>query len=201
MYGFDVGALNIYTRTSVGGPLTLVWNQIGSRGDLWLRGRVSLKVQQSFQVVIEGVHGPSYEGILLKNLLFFFFKRFLFLADIGVDDTTFTPGCQIQTTATIPPWVPTTTESPYCNSTHSHCLQNNRQCIPKDQFCNFNIECTDQTDELSCPQTCTFEQQTLCLWTNDRRQKLIWDFGSGKTASIDTGPSTGKSSFFHQKFL
>ena len=30
----------------------------------------------------------------------------------------------------------------------------------------------------------------------DRRQKLLWDFGSGKTASSDTGPSTGKF-FFH----
>ena len=78
MYGFDVGALNIYTRSFVGGPLTLVWNQMGSRGDIWLRARVSLNVRQSFQVVIEGVHGPGYEGILLKNLLFFVFKNFYF---------------------------------------------------------------------------------------------------------------------------
>ncbi|CAF4696260.1 unnamed protein product, partial [Rotaria magnacalcarata] len=52
------------------------------------------------------------------------------------------------------------------------------------------IECTDQTDELSCPSTCTFEQKSLCSWKNDRKQTLSWDFGSGRTSSIDTGPST-----------
>ena len=114
-----------------------------------------------------------------------------FLGDIGIDDTSFTPGCQLVTMQTLPPYVYSTTQSPYCNSTHSHCLQNLRQCIPKDQFCNFNIECTDQTDELSCPQTCTFEQKSLCLWTHDNKQKLKWSFGSGNTASADTGPSTG----------
>ncbi|CAF2816124.1 unnamed protein product [Rotaria sp. Silwood2] len=56
-----------------------------------------------------------------------------------------------------------TTQSSYCNSTHFHCLQNTHQCIPKDQFCNFNIECIDQTDELSCPRTCNFKQKNLCL--------------------------------------
>lgn len=94
---------------------------------------------------------------------------------------------------TLPPFEYSTTQSPYCNYTHSHCLTNTRQCIPKEQFCNFNIECTDQTDELSCPQTCTFENKDLCQWKHDPKQKLKWDFGSGNTASANTGPSTGKS--------
>ncbi|CAF1456361.1 unnamed protein product, partial [Rotaria sordida] len=175
MYGYDVGALNIYTRTFIGGPLTLVWNQNRERGDEWLRAKIVLKVQEPFQVLIEGVRGSGYEG------------------DIGVDDTTFTPGCQLQIIATLPPFVYSTTQSPYCNATHSHCTQNTRQCIPKDQFCNFNIECTDQTDELSCPLACNFDQNTTCLWTNDRKQKLIWEFGSGRTASSGTGPSTDHS--------
>ncbi|CAF3769976.1 unnamed protein product, partial [Adineta steineri] len=172
MYGYDIGELNIYTRIFTGGPLQLVYKQNGSRGDEWLRRKVVLNVAQPFQVVIEGVRGRGYEG------------------DIGVDDTSFTPGCKLQTTATLPPFVYSTTQSPYCNATHSHCFQNTRECIPKDQFCNFNIECTDQTDELSCPSTCTFEQKSLCNWKNDNKQKLNWDFGSGHTSSTNTGPST-----------
>ncbi|CAF4840990.1 unnamed protein product, partial [Rotaria sp. Silwood1] len=172
MYGYDAASLNVYTRTFIGGPLTLVWNQNHEKGDEWFRAKILLKVQQPFQVLIEGVRGASYEG------------------DIGVDDTSFTPGCQVQITATLPPIVYSTTQSPYCNSTHSHCLTNTRQCLPKDQFCNFNVDCTDQTDELSCPSTCNFEQNTSCLWTNDRKQKLKWSFGSGRTASMNTGPST-----------
>lgn len=100
----------------------------------------------------------------------------------------------MQPTATLPPFAYVTTSSLYCNASFSHCLQN-RKCIPIDQFCNFNIECDDQTDELSCPSVCTFEQKSLCQWTQDRKQKLIWDFGSGRTTSTGTGPSTGKLNF------
>jgi hypothetical protein len=111
--------------------------------------------------------------------------------DIGIDDTSFTPGCQLLTTVTLPPYEYSTTQSPYCNATHSHCTKDTNQCIPKDQFCNFNIECRDRTDELTCPLKCTFDQRDLCQWTHDRKQKLKWDFGNGATASDNTGPQTG----------
>lgn len=62
MYGYDIGLLNIYTRTYVDGPLTLQWAQSGSKGDEWLRRKVVLNVSQPFQVLIEGVHGKGYEG-------------------------------------------------------------------------------------------------------------------------------------------
>ncbi|CAF4821317.1 unnamed protein product, partial [Rotaria sp. Silwood2] len=45
----------------------------------------------------------------------------------------------------------------------------------------------------SCPSRCLFEQNSSCFWTNDRKQKLNWDFGSGRTTSSDTGPSTDHS--------
>jgi hypothetical protein len=108
-----------------------------------------------------------------------------------------TPDCTLQTTVTLPPYASSTTQSPYCNSTHSHCATNTGQCLPKDQFCNFNDECTDHSDESACPRTCNFEQQSLCQWTLDNRQKLAWNFGSGKTSSSNTGPSAGN--FFSLK--
>jgi MAM domain, meprin/A5/mu len=72
MYGDHVGSLNVYTRTSIGGPLSLTWSQSYEKGDEWLRAIVALQVQQPFQVVIEGVRGIGYQGILFKNFFFLF---------------------------------------------------------------------------------------------------------------------------------
>jgi hypothetical protein len=64
MYGYDVGALNVYTRTFVGGPLTLVWSQKGEIGDNWFRAKYVLNVQEPFQILIEGVaHRINGDGI------------------------------------------------------------------------------------------------------------------------------------------
>lgn len=183
MYGIDIASINIYTRNFIGGPLTKIWEQHNQRGDEWLRAKLILKNTQPFQILIEGVRGPSYEG------------------DIGVDDLSFTSSCKLDTFVTLPPFIYSTTQSPYCNSTHSHCSTNKNECIPKDQFCNFNIECTDQTDELSCPLACTFDDKTLCQWINDKKQSLKWNFGNGHTASSDTGPSIGKKFIFIINFL
>ena len=68
MYGYDVGAVHVYTRNFIGGPLTRVWSQIGQKGDEWLRARIELKVQQPFQVLIEGVRGTGYEGTPFDEL-------------------------------------------------------------------------------------------------------------------------------------
>lgn len=69
MYGMDVAELNVYTRTYVGGPLARIWHQLGEKGDEWLRTKMTLQVNQPFQVLIEGVRGVSYEGI--KFLILF----------------------------------------------------------------------------------------------------------------------------------
>jgi hypothetical protein len=116
------------------------------------------------------------------------FSIYFSLGDIGIDDTSFTPACQKSSQITLPPAAYSTTQSPFCSATQSHCLQESRQCIPKDQFCNFNIECTDQTDEMSCPSTCTFEQNTFCLWNHDPKSQLKWFLGSGNPSPI-VGPS------------
>ena len=117
------------------------------------------------------------------------FSIYFSLGDIGVDDTSFTPACQKSSQITLPPVSYSTTQSPFCISTHSHCLQETRKCLPKDQFCNFNIECIDQTDELTCPSTCTFEQNTFCLWTNDPKSQIKWFLGQAYAGSSNGGPS------------
>jgi hypothetical protein len=72
MYGFAVASINVYTRTSIGGPLTQIWNQNGEKGDEWLRKKLILNVQQPFQILIEGVRSYSYQGICSR---FFFFSN------------------------------------------------------------------------------------------------------------------------------
>ena len=114
--------------------------------------------------------------------------------DIGIDDISFTPGCTVLSTQTLPPFIYSTTPMPGCNATHAYCLTDKTQCIPREQFCNFYIECNDKTDELSCPISCSFEQKTLCQWTHDAKQKLKWSFGNSDTSSANTGPSFGKVS-------
>ena len=63
MFGYDVSALNVYTRTFIGGPMTKIWTQSGSKGDEWLRARIELNIQQPFQVLIEGVRNSGYAGM------------------------------------------------------------------------------------------------------------------------------------------
>ena len=80
MYGKDVGALNVYTRNYIGGPLTKIWSQDSGNGDEWLRAKIILEVTQSFQILIEGVRGPNYQGnVSLQNLLLFFLLMFVYV--------------------------------------------------------------------------------------------------------------------------
>lgn len=76
MYGYNVGTLNVYTRTFIGGPLTKIWSQNGEKGDEWLRAKVTLSVAQPFQILIEGVRGVIYRGISLHIFFFCLLNRF-----------------------------------------------------------------------------------------------------------------------------
>ena len=69
----------------------------GEQGDMWRRAEILLVSAVNYQVVIEGKSGPGYQG------------------DIAIDDVSFTPSCQPDSTATISPTLPTVTPSPGCN--------------------------------------------------------------------------------------
>ena len=76
MFGSSIGTLNIYIATRYGQPGPKVWSMSGNKGDVWLRGEVTLSNAANFQVIIEGVRGTGYSG------------------DISLDDISFTPGCK-----------------------------------------------------------------------------------------------------------
>ena len=77
MYGQTMGALNVYSRTTLGGAENRLFSKTNEVGDYWSRIDIQIRETQPFQIVIEGVVGTSYLG------------------DIAVDDVTFSYGCKI----------------------------------------------------------------------------------------------------------
>ena len=55
-------------------------------------------MKDNFRVLIEGKRGGGYRG------------------DIAIDDVSFTPGCNVDYGATLPPFIKTVTPPPGCNS-------------------------------------------------------------------------------------
>ncbi|KAL5006374.1 hypothetical protein ScPMuIL_015180 [Solemya velum] len=58
MYGRSIYQLNVYTRTPQG--LTKEWMKSGNKGKKWIQTSITINIQTSFTVVIEGVIGRSY---------------------------------------------------------------------------------------------------------------------------------------------
>lgn len=166
MYGAHINALNVYTRSQIGGQLNKIWSKQNSSKDEWVRQEVVLKSSVPFQVVIEGIRGVSYAG------------------DIGIDDISFTPFCAV-TGVTLAPATPTPTA---CGVGKMACRDGT--CRDAADFCNFRYDCRDSSDEMTCPQTCQFEDTTspMCYWTNSKSDDFDWIIGSGGTPSQGTGP-------------
>jgi hypothetical protein len=64
MYGPDVSGLNLYIESYESGPMILLWSKNGSQTDLWNRAVVPLSNSSPFRVVIEGVRGSGYHGVV-----------------------------------------------------------------------------------------------------------------------------------------
>ena len=147
MYGQTIGALNIYSRTTIGGGETLLFKKANEVGDFWNRIDIPIKVTQPFQIVIEGVVGTSFMG------------------DIGLDDITFTYGCKIDNTTDSLPSLFTTTRSTTLGpcGTQFQCKSGSSlQCISMALVCDFKYDCDDKSDEDNCG-TCDFENSQVSL--------------------------------------
>ncbi|CAF4185562.1 unnamed protein product, partial [Rotaria sp. Silwood2] len=180
MYGKNIGALNVYTRTTYGGRMNKIWSKDYEVGDYWTRADLSLYISEPFQVVLEAIVGNGYAG------------------DIAVDDTSFTSGCILANvnlvTVTTPK--PTTTSVNPCAASNQFMCIENGQCIDKNKVCDFRVDCPQPggSDEAVCG-TCTFDNNngTLCGWKDYSSSTHDWQLVSG---SINMGPSgdhtTGK---------
>lgn len=160
MHGQDINALNVYIENYEMGPRTPVFQKNGSQPDMWIRAMIDLTSSLPFRVVIEGVRGNGYHG------------------DIAIDDVSFTSGCKL-TTGPLPQAL--TTVGP-CGAGKGQCA--NGQCIKANMFCDFNRDCSDGSDESSCPSTCNFDNGQFCKWQNDlNTNTLNWTIGSNNNPS------------------
>ena len=62
MYGKTIGALNVYSRTTIGGGENKLFSKTNEVGDYWSRIDIPIKETEPFQIVIEGVVGTSFLG-------------------------------------------------------------------------------------------------------------------------------------------
>lgn len=83
MYGKTTGDLRVYLKkfkdTWNFDPKTAIFNQQGDQGNIWFRGFLKLgNVDDSFQIIIEGVRGSSY------------------VSDIAIDDVRLIRNCTVE---------------------------------------------------------------------------------------------------------
>ncbi|KAL5006371.1 hypothetical protein ScPMuIL_015177 [Solemya velum] len=175
MYGDTVGSLNVYTRTSLLGPMTKIWGRSGNVGDFFERIDLPLKAAQAFQVVIEGVVGDGYRG------------------DIAIDDVSLTPGCRHvdvdQQAKGLPEGtqVNVTTPSP-CGEGAFMCKNDSSVCLPSAQVCDFKQQCSDASDEENCG-SCTFDGGQ-CGWKDVSTGRTRWNLHKGRSLMTPKGRSS-----------
>lgn len=143
MYGEHIGALKVYSKTVNG--LRELFSKNYEIGDYWERDNLALKESLPYQIVLEGTVGSGVYG------------------DIGIDDTSFTDGCNFDKSAdsivTQSTPMPTSPYQPcpvgqfQCNKFEQHA---GLVCISEDLVCDFKFDCDDRSDEAECG-TCNFE--------------------------------------------
>ncbi|XP_036360425.1 MAM and LDL-receptor class A domain-containing protein 1-like isoform X2 [Octopus sinensis] len=177
MNGFQMGTLNVYTRTSVLGKYKKLWTKTGHVADYWERADVKLTSNQKFQVVFESIIGG-------------------FSSDIALDDITFLPGCDISNNNEKLPngTEPKTTPNPCPIGLYA--CRDRTGCIQYTNVCDFEKNCNDNSDEDVCGD-CDFESG-LCGWTDYSTGKFKWASHQGDAmgkigpAKDHTNSSTGK---------
>uniref|UniRef100_A0A0L8FMM2 MAM domain-containing protein n=1 Tax=Octopus bimaculoides TaxID=37653 RepID=A0A0L8FMM2_OCTBM len=160
MNGFQMGTLNVYTRTSVFGKYEKLWTKTGHVADYWERADVQLTSNQKFQVVFESIIGG-------------------YSSDIALDDVSFLPGCDISDNNEKLPngTEPKTTPRPCPIGLYS--CRDGTGCIQYTNVCDFEKNCNDKSDEDVCGD-CDFESG-LCGWTDYSIGKFKWASHQGDT--------------------
>ena len=148
MYGRSVAQLRILSRYEVGGYLSSRWTKVGSVGEFWERGEVTIYPYSSTSPAVQWVIEAQVANVTNVDGI------------IAIDDITFDPECTIP--AGEMPTVFTTTSVPTCGADGYKCPEWNGKCIKKSQLCDFQVDCPNGDDEKNCG-ICDFENST-CGW-------------------------------------
>ncbi|XP_059098600.1 MAM and LDL-receptor class A domain-containing protein 1-like [Tigriopus californicus] len=136
----DRSKIQLFTRDVNSGEEQPLGVQHGSEEFGWIRGKTDyLTWTHNWELVIEVVKGVGIGS------------------EVGLDDFSFTPGCE-----------------PFHSG--SACFDNefdcgNFICIPKEQVCDFVPQCPNGVDEALCPTKCAFENNT-CFWEEDSNVEM-----------------------------
>ncbi|XP_047424790.1 MAM and LDL-receptor class A domain-containing protein 1 isoform X2 [Mugil cephalus] len=160
MSGDGVGTLAVFSKSE--GHLHLLLNLTGDQGNYWQMKEIPLSGSRDFQVMFEGKVGRSSKG------------------DICLDDITFSPGCLLVTSDSLPDNTPTPPPGS-CPSGFLPC--ENGRCFTPGQGCDFTDDCGDGTDEKDCGTSCSFEDGR-CGWKSSLADNFDWTLGTGSVQSI-----------------
>ena len=144
----------------------------GGRNSLWQKARVTVITSQPFQLVFRATHGVSLSSFF------------------SVDDVSFSPGCKGPVLATPSPLPSTTTASTIqpaskptttlipCDSNTQFRCASGYPCISKLRTCDFQSDCSDNSDETLCHTqgVCRFNTD-LCTWSELTVDSLDWRSG------------------------
>lgn len=159
MSGDGIGTLNVYMSTNINRSLLL--NLTGNQGNYWSRQELPLSSTDNFRIMFEGKVGHNTR------------------VHICLDDITFSSGCVLGNkfeTDSTPRLLPGS-----CPPGSLQC--NNGNCYKREQKCDFTDDCGDETDELDCGTSCSFEQGH-CGWKNSMADTFSWAHGVGSIHMI-----------------
>ncbi|XP_048368091.1 apical endosomal glycoprotein [Sphaerodactylus townsendi] len=166
LYNSDTNRLNIYYRTN--SSMQLVKSRSGELGNYWFREQVVFSVQETFQIVIEGVIGTGQPG------------------SIALDDLILPQNCIKEAPSFVPFTPELETPSP-CSVDQFLC--DNKICISVEQTCDFKVDCADSSDEEHCGMT-VFSEDTRG-WTDVSVGHLEWSVQRNITRADSVGYSFG----------
>lgn len=179
----NIGALNVYTRTTYGGQTKKIFSKDYEVGDFWSRADLPIIIAEPFQILLEAIVGNGYAG------------------DIAIDDTSFTPGCVLANIDLVTVTTPSpslTTPNPCTANKQFQCVENG-QCIDMNKVCDFKVDCPTPggSDEANCG-TCTFDDNngTSCGWKDFSYGELKWSLTTGSTYLGPSSDHTTGSGFY-----
>ncbi|XP_073437949.1 MAM and LDL-receptor class A domain-containing protein 1 [Dendrobates tinctorius] len=162
MYGEGIGSLTIY-QVTVSGRQNLLLNLTRDQGNYWQRKELPLNsLEEDFYITFEGKIGRNQR------------------ADLAMDDIVLTNECfPSSAVAPSPPKQRPGKEN--CPVGFLECQ--NKKCFRPEKLCNFVDDCGDNTDEIQCGTSCTFENG-MCGWTNSIADNFDWILGGYSSQSL-----------------